>query len=112
VTLNIDSDVLDGSLARLPCVAFGVAVTPSIGGTAAVQTAPNCGSGYSPQSAIQVVVSPTNGYLFTGWLGATGGLTNPLAVTIDTTSTVTATFGVISSQIYIPMVTQPLTGTR
>ena len=74
VTLNIDSDVLDGSLARLPCVAFGVAVTPSIGGTAAVQTAPNCEGGYTPQSAIQVVVTPTAAYLFTGWLGAIGGL--------------------------------------
>jgi hypothetical protein len=128
VTLNIDSDVLDGSLALLPCVAFGVAVTPSIGGTAAVKTAPNCEGGYTPQSAIQVVVTPTNGYLFTGWggpstgspvqhtsaqfaeqvsaagQGAAIGLSNPLTVTIDTTSTVTATFGVITSQIYVPMV--------
>jgi uncharacterized repeat protein (TIGR02543 family) len=52
------------------------------------------------------VVTPTAGYLFTGWLGAASGLSNPLTVTIDTTSTVTATFGIISSQIYLPMLTR------
>jgi uncharacterized repeat protein (TIGR02543 family) len=56
-------------------------------------TSPAAGT-YSYASGTQVTVTatPASGYVFTGWVGAASGTSNPVTITVDGNKTLTATF--------------------
>ena len=104
VTLNIDSDVLDARVAALPCYAVSLSVkVPATGSLAASSDTP-CSGGYLANSIVGLHVTPTTGYLFTGWSGDAAGLSNPLTVTVNSNLGFSATFSPIQSRILIPFI--------
>lgn len=63
--------------------------TPTEGGT--VTKNPNT-SKYTSGTSVSLKATPKTGYNFTGWTGDASGTTNPLAITMSSNKTVTATF--------------------
>ncbi len=102
-TINIDSDVLDGAVATLPCYTLSVSATPSAGGSAAILTNQNCvGGGYIAGTNVQVQANLNAGYLFTGWTGSGTGKVNPLGLQMDGNKSVTANFNAITNRLFLP----------
>ena len=47
---------------------------------------------YAPGAEVTLTATPASGWLFSGWSGGATGSTNPLAVTMNASKTITATF--------------------
>lgn len=103
VTLNIDSDVLDGAVATLPCYSLSVN-TLTAGGAAAILTSPNCGGSFIAGTNVPVQANPNEGYLFSGWSGSATGFDNPLTLVLDGDKSLSASFARIQSRVFIPLV--------
>jgi uncharacterized delta-60 repeat protein len=87
-----------GHVARLlnhvqPCYTLAVLVAPGAGGTATIDTAPNCPVGkYISGTSVQVTAHPNTAleYVLDYWSGDASGSSNPLSVTMDANKSVTA----------------------
>ncbi len=71
---------------------FAVALSATVGGTAAITPAT---TGYAIGSTATLTATPDDGYIFTGWTidGGSGGIANPLTLTMNANHTIVTTFG-------------------
>ncbi|MCA9922360.1 MAG: DUF1349 domain-containing protein, partial [Anaerolineales bacterium] len=54
---------------------------------------------YDVGESVELTAVPDFGYIFTGWSGSIGGITNPQSITMDGDKTVTATFAEITAPL-------------
>ena len=66
-------------------------VTPSGGGSL---TADPSQAGYLPGAQVVLTAAPNTGYTFSGWSGGASGSSNPLTVTINGNTSITANFAI------------------
>jgi uncharacterized repeat protein (TIGR02543 family) len=71
------------------CYSLMANVNPSMGGVVTA-SAQNCPGGYTAGSVVQVSVTPSAGYVFTGWSGDASGTSGTVSVTMDGNKSVTA----------------------
>lgn len=76
-----------------PCFAVNTAVSPANSGTVSLSPASNCAGGlYTQGTQVTFTANPTTGYQFGNWSGGASGTTNPVALTINGATSVTANF--------------------
>lgn len=76
-------------------VCFGVntAVSPANSGTIALNPDPNCPGGlYTEGTQVTFTANPATNHLFSSWSGATTGTNNPIQLTINSETSITANF--------------------
>ncbi len=105
-SVTVKNDVTT-TAAPNPCTNRFVQVTPPGSGSNVTLTIGTSGTGttspaagtytYAPGSTVSVTATPASGYSFTGWSGAATGTANPIAVTVNASETLTATFAPVSS---------------
>jgi hypothetical protein len=74
------------------CFSLTTIVKPAGSGSVQVNTAPNCGSGYSAGTSVTLTASPASGYKFFRWTGSIASTNNPLTVTVNNDMSLTANF--------------------
>ena len=77
---------------NVACYSLNTGVSPSGSGTVSVSPSPNCGTGYSSGTVVQLTANAASGYSFSNWSGDTSGSSNPASVTMDANKSVTANF--------------------
>jgi hypothetical protein len=73
------------------CYSLTTDVLPAGSGTVNVTT-PNCGSGYTSGTLVQVRAVANSGYVFSNWSGAGSGSVNPVYVLMDGDKSMIANF--------------------
>ncbi len=68
-----------------------VTLATTVVGSGTVALSPPGGS-YSPGTLVTLTATPASGFAFSGWSGGASDTVNPLALTLQTNTTVTATF--------------------
>ena len=93
INLNINANkTVTANFQPIPTYTFTSAVAPVNGGTVAT----NAGQGpFNAGTVITVTATPAAGYSFTGWTGNITSTSNPLVVTINANTTLTANFQAI-----------------
>ncbi|MBI4761641.1 MAG: choice-of-anchor Q domain-containing protein [Chloroflexota bacterium] len=71
------------------CYTLTVNLNPSGSGSVNVP-AQTCSGGYTAGSVVQLTATPGTGYAFSNWSGDVSGTTNPVAIVMDGSKTVTA----------------------
>jgi uncharacterized repeat protein (TIGR02543 family) len=84
IRTNFASFTLSGA-----CYSLTTNVNPSMGGVVTA-SAQNCPGGYTAGSVVQVSVTPSAGYVFTGWSGDASGTSGTVSVTMNGNKSVTA----------------------
>jgi M6 family metalloprotease-like protein len=76
------------------------ALTVNIVGNGTVSRLPDQ-TGYDPGTEVTLTATPASGWVFSGWSGDLQGTNNPVTITINSNTTVTATFIVIPPTCYL-----------
>ncbi|MCL4857776.1 MAG: Ig-like domain-containing protein [Caldilineaceae bacterium] len=76
------------------CHSLTIVQNPSFGGTINTSPTPNCNNGtqYSVDTEVALTAAPNSGYIFTNWIAAASGTSNPIQVVMDNDKTVAANF--------------------
>ena len=90
------------------CYTLTINANPSVAGSVAVSTTPNCSGGYLDGTSLTLTATPGSGYKFSGWVGCTGAAVPSTQLTVDGNENVTAIFtsaaGSGTSQVFLPVV--------
>ena len=68
-----------------------VALTTTVVGSGTIALSPPGGS-YTPGTVVTLTATPASGFAFSGWSGGASGTVNPLTLTVQTNTAVTANF--------------------
>lgn len=101
VIMNSTKNII-ANFALTPPNTYTLNVTSSLGGTTV--KIPNTAS-YTKGTVTQVTATPNTGYTFSGWSGDTTGVSNPLAITMNSNKNITANFTLIAVNTYTLNVT-------
>jgi subtilisin family serine protease len=82
------------------CPALTTSIFPSGSGSLVVNTAPNCGSNYSPGTDVSITASPSGSNLFYVWGGSDTWHSNPVTITLNSSKTVTAIFVTPTNKVF------------
>ena len=94
--LTVTMDENKNIIANFAINTYTLTIT-SVNGT--VTKNPNQ-TNYSSGSNVQLTVTPSSGYIFTGWSGDASGSTNPLSITMNSNKNITANF-TIDNNTYV-----------
>ena len=84
------------------CYSLTTGASPGGSGSISRDRGGNCngGAGYLQGTVVQLIAAPSGGYAFTGWSGGPGGSANPIYVTVNGDTSVTANFASQSSSCF------------
>ena len=85
---------------------YTLTITPPTGGTITTNQPSNI---IAAGTNVQLIATPTSGYVFTGWGGALNGISSPTTLTMSNNYTVSATFTLIPVN-YTLTITPPTNG--
>jgi uncharacterized repeat protein (TIGR02543 family) len=119
VTYRIAVDGCDGDAwnniklrVRFNLASYSLTVlgTPIGGGSVTLSPPPDQGTNYAPGSVVFLTATPLPGYVFTGWSGSVTSTNNPLAITVNSSKTITANFQSLASTLtpHLPQTAQEI----